>query len=304
MNNGLHEVISAAVQDAAREAGLQAPGRPKPLLRAIEPNHHLAQTAPDPADTAYSPVSRLRRRSPRPIPDADIKDDGMIEGMRPDAVNGAMQGARPLPVSGMQQAPRGGVTTKPAVAVGTRVGLSSINKPMTPNEAGAQLGPGGLRLAFWLCGFHDALMERRRNGEQLTEGEELLVTLSSADFVGMRPLVVDMTLGRLETVVNEPGLLEQANVTGAGAPEAMEVFALTTLRNLSQRAGQLLQDEGPEAALALFGESRCVVEPLAIFQLVFTAALDLVEAFERMIPVEARLLVRLAEELDSEVERI
>jgi hypothetical protein len=43
---------------------------------------------------------------------------------------------------------------------------------------------------------------------------------------------------------------------------------------------------------------------LAIFQLVFTTALDLVEAFERLIPTEAKLLARLAEALDSEVEKI
>jgi hypothetical protein len=147
-------------------------------------------------------------------------------------------------------------------------------------------------------------MERRRRGEALTESEELLVNLSSADLVGMRPFVVEMTLGRLHGVVNAPGLLKDAEATGPSSPGPMEVFALTTLRNLSQRACQALQDEGPEAALGLFGEAGCTLEPLAIFQLVFTAALDLVEAFERMIPTKAKLLVRLADALDSEVEKI
>jgi hypothetical protein len=84
----------------------------------------------------------------------------------------------------------------------------------------------------------------------------------------------------------------------------MEEFALATLRSLSHRARQLLQDCGPEAALALFGQSGGLQEPLAIFQSVFNTALDLVEAFEHMIPADALVLAELAEALDSEVEKI
>jgi hypothetical protein len=167
-----------------------------------------------------------------------------------------------------------------------------------------QLGAGGVRLAFWLCGFHDALMERRRHGEQLTESEELLIRMSRKDFAGMRPFVVSMTLDRLNALVNAPDLMVAAEAPGAGGPVAMEMFALATLRGLAQRACQLLQDNGADAALSLFGESGDVEEPLAIFQQVFTTALDLVEAFERIIPTETKLLARLAEALDSEVEKI
>jgi hypothetical protein len=177
--------------------------------------------------------------------------------------------------------------------------------PLTSADARTKLGEGGIRLAFWLCGFHDALMERRRLGEPLTESEEVLIRLSSADFPGMRPVVVDMTLGRLDALVNSPEMLVEAAGPGETGPAAMEVFALATLRSLSERANQIFCDEGPDAAMALFGEtSSSVMKPLAIFQLVFTAALDLVEAFKRIIPTEAKLLIQLAEALDSEVEKI
>jgi hypothetical protein len=102
--------------------------------------------------------------------------------------------------------------------------------------------------------------------------------------------------------MNSPAL--PADVEDLQNTHPMEVFALTTLRNLSRRARQALDAEGPDAALALFGQSTEVMEPLAIFQLVFMTALDLVESFERLIPAEASLLARLAEALDSEVDRI
>jgi hypothetical protein len=174
--------------------------------------------------------------------------------------------------------------------------------PAAPVGGSFQLGHSGLRLAFWVCGFRDALMERHRQGEQLTKKEELLLTLSPNDFAGIRPLVIDMTLSRLDAVVNASDL--PAKPKDLSAVHPMEAFALTTLRSLSRRARRTLEDDGPDAALSLFGESGGVLEPLAIFRLVFTTALDLVESFERLVPAPTALLARLAEALDSEVDRI
>ncbi|MDR3535116.1 MAG: hypothetical protein P4L71_01325 [Acetobacteraceae bacterium] len=171
-----------------------------------------------------------------------------------------------------------------------------------PAGGSSQLGDGGLRLAFWVCAFHDALMKRRAQGEELTENEEYLLELSPKDFAGIRPLVIDMTLGRLAAVVNAPDLPTEFD--DLGTVHQMEVFALTTLRNLSSRARQTFETDGPDAALSLFGQSAEGLDPLAIFRLVFTTALDLVESFERIIPADAMLLSRLAEALDSEVDRI
>jgi hypothetical protein len=165
-----------------------------------------------------------------------------------------------------------------------------------------QLGPDGLRIAFSLCGFHSALMERVRRGEALTEREELLVTVARKDFASLRPFVIGMTLDRLNALVNAPDLTRE--VAGADAPGALEVFAVATLRSLGHRANNLLQEDGPDAALSLFGEIEGEHDPLAIFQRVFTTALDLVEVFERSTPSKAKLLARLAEALDSEVEKI
>jgi hypothetical protein len=196
--------------------------------------------------------------------------------------------------------------TPAAAKVSSAAAFRTVPNETTPRNpapaAGAHLGQGGLRLAFWVCGFHEALMERRRQGQQLTEKEEFLLALSPKDFAGIRPLVVDMTLARFDAVMNSPAL--PADVEDLQNTHPMEVFALTTLRNLSRRARQALDAEGPDAALALFGQSTEVMEPLAIFQLVFMTALDLVESFERLIPAEASLLARLAEALDSEVDRI
>ncbi|HEX3575608.1 MAG TPA: hypothetical protein VHU42_13480 [Rhodopila sp.] len=177
---------------------------------------------------------------------------------------------------------------------------SSFRAP--PLGGGFQLGHSGLRLAFWVCGFHDALMERHRQGEQLTKKEELLLTLSPNDFAGIRPMVIDMTLSRLDAVVNAPDL--PAKPKDLGAIHPMVAFALTTLRSLSRRARRTLEEDGPDAALSLFGQGADVMEPLAIFRLVFTTALDLVESFERLVPTDTALLSRLAEGLDSEVDRI
>jgi hypothetical protein len=306
MNNGLHEVISAAVQDAARKAGVEG-SRPIPQLRTLETNQPAVPgtglSVHAPAEPGLGLVSRLRRRAAS-IADEDARDDDINDSQRMDAGSTVTFAAGPRSTVAKPAEQHESITTRPATRASPRIGVTPMNVSLNFSDASAQLGPRGLRLAFWLCGFHDALMERRRRGEALTESEELLVNLSSADLVGMRPFVVEMTLGRLHGVVNAPGLLKDAEATGPSSPGPMEVFALTTLRNLSQRACQALQEEGPEAALGLFGEAGCTLEPLAIFQLVFTAALDLVEAFERMIPTKAKLLVRLADALDSEVEKI
>jgi hypothetical protein len=184
------------------------------------------------------------------------------------------------------------------------VAPETVVHPVTQanSSSSLQLGHSGLRLAFWVCGFRDALLERRDQGEQLTKKEELLLTLSPRDFASVRPLVIDMTLSRLDAVVNASDLPIKPKDLSAVHP--MEAFALTTLRNLSRRARRALEEDGADAALSLFGDSEGVMEPLAIFRLVFSTALDLLESFERLIPAEAGLLVRLAEALDSEVDRI
>ena len=111
---------------------------------------------------------------------------------------------------------------------------------------------------------------------------------------------------RLHAVVNAPDLPTDAEIGASGAkhPGRMEVFALETLRSLSRRALQLLHESGPDAALSLFSEDADVQEPLAIFQLVFTTALGLVESFERLTPADSKLLARVAESLGSEVEGV
>ena len=163
---------------------------------------------------------------------------------------------------------------------------------------GEQLGRVGLRIAFWLCGFHEVLLERRRKGEALTEREESLLTLSARDFTSIRSTVVKMAIARLHAVLNAPDLVIEPD---AGA---MEVFALETLRNLSRRAQELFQQGDADASLALFGDAGTLKEPLAIFQIVFTTALGLVEMYEQLIPKHSAMLARIAKALNSEVERI
>ena len=176
--------------------------------------------------------------------------------------------------------------------------LETAVRPGVSGGEGEQLGRVGLRIAFWLCGFHEVLLERRRKGETLTEREESLLTLSARDFVGIRSTVVKMAISRLHAVLNAPDLVVEAD-TGA-----MEIFALETLRNLSRRAQELFQQGDADTALALFGEAASLKEPLAIFQIVFTTALGLVEMYEQLIPKHSAMLARIAKALNSEVERI
>ena len=82
------------------------------------------------------------------------------------------------------------------------------------------------------------------------------------------------------------------------------MFAFTTVRNLAAVGRQILQDAGAEAALSLFGGDGAVQEPLAVFQLVFSATLGLVETFDRLVPGGSRTLGRLAAALDAEIGKI
>ena len=167
-----------------------------------------------------------------------------------------------------------------------------------------QLGSRGLRLGFWLCGFHDALVERQELGERLTEREASLLELSRKDFVDMRPLVITMAVRRLDEVVTSLNVLVDPDSLGASALGPLEAFTLDTVRNLSARASQLLQDHGPDMAISMFGGTGEVMEPLAIFQAVFATALGVIETFERIGSNGTKFLPRLTAALDSELERV
>ena len=165
------------------------------------------------------------------------------------------------------------------------------------------LGRRGLRLGFWLCGFHEALLERQRNGGTLTERETSLLELSRRDFADMQPLVVSLAIERLCALVASPGVAEAAGPAEDGGPGFMELFVLETLRNMAARARTLLRDEGPDAAMSMFGVGASLTEPLAIFQAVFATAAGVIDAFEPLVPNGGRTLKRIAAALDSELDR-
>ena len=158
-----------------------------------------------------------------------------------------------------------------------------------------------MRLAFWLCGFHEALVERQRQGDQLTPREESLLALARKDFVSLRPALVGMALSHLDGGVNDAGLFAASD---AGPQVAAEMFALATMRNLAATGRQTLQDTGADEALSLFGGDGTVQDPLAVFQLVFSATLGLVEAFDRVVPGGSKTLGKLAAALDAEIGKI
>lgn len=201
------------------------------------------------------------------------------------------------------EAERPGTVSLDAVQQPHLVALVTLPASRSGNESD-QLGIRGLRLGFWLCGFQDALIERQERGEQLTPRESSMLEMSRKDFAEIRPLVIAMAVKRLEAVVTSPDILADAAIVGASAPGSLEVFALDTIRSLSARASQLLQDHGADAAISIFGDNEMVMEPLAIFQAVFVTALSVVEAFERIAPNSAKFLPRLSAALDSELERI
>jgi hypothetical protein len=240
-----------------------------------------------------------------PAPPAPFKDPGTTRGIEAPTVTALDRAARQPRLRPVNT--NAAETRQNSAIPASAESMASIKPPIlsiVSSGENSQDGPGELRLAFWLHGFYDALMQRRRQGEQLTDSEELLIERSSNDFASMRPFVIRTTLERLNGLVNAPELIIGPEESTAGGTGAMEVFALATLRGLSDRACALLQSDGPDAALSLFGESGGLLSPLAIYQLVFGTALDLIEAFERIIKIEARMLGRLAEALDSEVERL
>lgn len=167
-----------------------------------------------------------------------------------------------------------------------------------------QLGSRGLRLGFWLCGFHDALVERQGRGERLTEREASLLELSRKDFADMRPLVITMAVKRLNEVVTFRAVLADAGSIGATTLGPLEAFTFDTIRNLSAQASKLLQDQGPDVAITMFGGTGEVMEPLAIFQAVFATALGVIEAFEQLGSSGIKFLPWLTAALESELERV
>ena len=193
----------------------------------------------------------------------------------------------------------------------TGEGQSVTPLALPPASEIPALGRAGLRMAFWLCGFHEVLLERQRAGERLSEREQSLLTLSLADFANIRPAIISAALWRFHDTVHDPALLTAANgvaVDPADNPQAVpthaELFALETVGNLASRARQTFETNGPDAALSLFGGDSLLQEPLAIFQSVFSSAVGLIEFFQRQAPVGQGLLVRLAEALNAEVGRI
>lgn len=175
--------------------------------------------------------------------------------------------------------------------------------PSTPSVTDpAPLGRSGLRMAFWLCGFHATIRERQHRGETLSQRETSLLALSSKDFASLRPTVISMAIEHLTGVV---GQFNRRDAAPSGrAPGEMEAFALESMGSLSSRASALLRDVGPDAALSLFGGDASVQEPLAIYQLIFSTVVSLAESFRPFVPRDAAVLQELIETLGSEVERI
>lgn len=174
--------------------------------------------------------------------------------------------------------------------------------PTYPLTDPAPLGRSGLRMAFWLCGFHETIRERQQRGETLNQRETSLLALSSKDFASIRPTVIGMAIEHLKAVLGHYSRRDAA--PGGRAPSEMEAFALESVCSLSLRASELLRDDGPDTALSLFGGDASVQEPLAIYQLVFSTVVSLAESFRQFIPKEAAVLQDLIETLGSEVERI
>lgn len=184
--------------------------------------------------------------------------------------------------------------------------LRAVAPAEAPTGTGAQdpempqLGRGGLRQAFWLCGFHEVLREREKKGETLTEREQSLLTLSQSDFLTIRNTVIGLALQHLDAVVHGPCILSE---TGE-RQSVTELFTVETLRNMVVHGRQAMHDAGPDAALSLFGGGEHTIEPLAIFQLVFSAAIGLVDTFARSTQAGSGVLARLSTALDAEIGRI
>ena len=214
-------------------------------------------------------------------------DDGLKDVLSIAAEGGSRATARP-------SAPRAPVPLRAVAPADAPTGTGSQDSEML------QLGRGGLRQAFWLCGFHEVLREREKKGEILTEREQSLLTLSQTDFLTIRNAVIGLAMQHLDAVVRGPSILletgEQQSVT--------ELFTVETLRNLVVHGRQAMHDAGPDAALSLFGGGEHTIEPLAIFQQVFSAAIGLVETFARSTQAGSGVLARLSDALDAEIGRI
>jgi hypothetical protein len=163
-----------------------------------------------------------------------------------------------------------------------------------------QIGPLGLRLGFWLSGFHEALQARLDAGETIAEREASLLDLSKREFAGMRPMVIAMAVQRLHSVLGSNG----NDVDGGSNQETMEQFAHCTLTDLSRRASALLETDGPDAAFSLLGGDASTIDPLAIFQIVFTTALNLADSFASMVGEGSGSLRRTAHALETEIEKV
>jgi hypothetical protein len=204
-------------------------------------------------------------------------------------------------------AARGSQATATQNASHTAGPLRAVAEGAAPEPTGVpdhemqQLGRGGLRQAFWLCGFHEAMREREKKGEILTEREKSLIALSQNDFLTIRTTVIGLAMKHLDAVVHGLRVLPETDET---QPTATEMFAVETLRNLVVHSRKAMQDAGPNAALSLFGGGEHTTEPLAIFQMVFSATIGLLEAFQRLAPGGSDVLTRLSDALDAEVGRI
>ena len=172
---------------------------------------------------------------------------------------------------------------------------------LATSDAGSDLGWGGLRLAFWLGGLQEALQERAARGEKLSERETSLTALTDRDFAALRPSVIAMVIGRLEEILASPRFDSKADAICANTQVAS--FAIETLRNLSEKASTLLKNSGPDEAIALFGATPAVVQPVAIYRLVFNTALDILDSFHRLQPTRSDLMQTLAEALETAIER-
>ena len=163
-----------------------------------------------------------------------------------------------------------------------------------------QIGHIGLRLGFWLSGFHEALQERLDAGETIAEREASLLDLSRREFAGLRPAVIAMAVQRLHSVLGSEG----SEADSGSSQGAMEQFAHSTLRDLSRQASALLETDGPDAAFSLLGGDASTIDPLKIFQVVFTTALDLADSFASMVGTGCGSLRRTAHALETEIERV
>ena len=177
---------------------------------------------------------------------------------------------------------------------------TNVKHPPADNSL-VDFGRNSLRQAFWICGFHEVLLDRERRGERLSDQEQSLIALSRNDFKTIRPAVVEMALQHLHSVVHDAAFLPG---NPACPPSATDVFAIETLRRLAAHGRQTLRDAGPDAAMSLFGGGVAAIEPLAIFQLVFSAALNLLETFDRLTPEPSGVLAQLSHALDAEVGKI